>query len=75
MKKKSYEKREKISSERRRFVEELHIPVRRNFPRRRVIVREYDLWQAYIVKMHLYSRFNRGHHCILTIIDILNKYA
>ena len=42
MKKKSDEKRKKISSERRRFVEELHAPARRNFPRRRVIVRGYD---------------------------------
>lgn len=60
----------------RRLVEELHAPARRNFPRRRVIVRGYDnLWQADIVEMHPYSRFNEGYHYILTIIDVLSKYA
>jgi len=76
MKKKSDEKREKISSEKRRLVEELHAPARRNFPRRRVIVRGYDdLWQADIVEMRAYSSFNRGYHYILTVIDVLSKYA
>ena len=76
MKKKSDEKREKISSEKRRLVEELHAPARRNFPRRRVIVRGYDdLWQADIVEMRPYSSFNRGYHYILTVIDVLSKYA
>jgi len=65
-----------VSSERRRLVEELHASVRKNFPRRHVIVRGYDdLWQADIVEMLPYSRFNRGHHYILTVIDVLSKYA
>jgi len=65
-----------ISSERRRLVEELHVSVRKNFLRRHVIVRGYDdLWQADIVEMLQYSRFNRGHHYILTVIDVLSKYA
>ena len=65
MKKKADEKREKISSKTCRLVEELHAPARRNFPRRRVIVRGYDdLWQADIVEMRPYSGFNRGHHYI-----------
>ena len=76
MKKKSEKKREKISSERRQLVEELHAPARRNFPRRRVIVRGYDnLWQVDVVEMCPYSGFNRGHHYILTVIDVLSKYA
>jgi hypothetical protein len=62
--------------EKRRLVEELHAPARRNFPRRRVIVRGYDdLWQADIVEMRPYSRFNGGYHYILTVIDVLSKYA
>ncbi|XP_011062614.1 PREDICTED: uncharacterized protein LOC105150926 [Acromyrmex echinatior] len=74
MKKKSEKKRETISSERHRLVEELHAPARRNFPRMRVIVRRYDdLWQADVVEMRPYSGFNRGHHYIL--IDVLSKYA
>ncbi|XP_012056381.1 PREDICTED: uncharacterized protein LOC105619472 [Atta cephalotes] len=76
MKKRFSEKERKISSERRRLVEELHAPARRNFPRRHVIVQGYDdLWQADIVEMRPYSGFNRGHHYILTVIDVLSKYA
>ena len=49
MKKRSSEKR-KISSERRRLVEKLHargIEARKNFLRRRIIIRGYDnLWQV-----------------------------
>ncbi|KAL6420064.1 hypothetical protein ACFW04_011921 [Cataglyphis niger] len=57
------------------LVEELHAPARRNFIRRRVIVRGYDdLWQANIVEMRPYSCFNKGHY-ILTVIDMLSKYA
>jgi len=63
------------SAERRRLVEELHAAARRNFPRRRVIIRGYDdLWQVDIVEMHPYSRFNEGYHYI-TVIDVLSKYA
>ncbi|XP_024894190.1 uncharacterized protein LOC112468984 [Temnothorax curvispinosus] len=62
--------------EKQRLVEELHAPARRNFPRRHVIVRGYDdLWQADIVEMRPYSRFNGGYHYILTVIDVLSKYA
>ncbi|KAG5347391.1 CEC1 protein, partial [Acromyrmex charruanus] len=76
MKKKSEKKRDKISSERRRLVAELHAPARRNFPRRRVIIQGYDdLWQADVVEMRPYSGFNRGHHYILTVIDMLSKYT
>lgn len=63
-------------TEKQRLVEELHAPARRNFLRRRVIVRGYDdLWQADVVEMRPYSRFNKGHHYILTVIDVLSKYA
>ena len=76
MKKRFSEKDGKISSERRRLVEELHAPARRNFPRRRVIVRGYDdLWQTDIVEMCPYSGFNKGHHYVLIVIDMLSKYA
>ena len=67
---------EKKTSEKRRLVEELHAPARKNFPRRRVVVRGYDnLWQADVVEMRPYTRFNRGYHYILTVIDVLSKYA
>ncbi|KAL6417007.1 hypothetical protein ACFW04_014717 [Cataglyphis niger] len=62
--------------EKLQLVEELHAPARRNFLRRRVVVRSYDdLWQADIVEIRPYSRFNKGHHYILTIIDVLSKYG
>jgi len=65
-----------VSIEKRRLVEELHAPKRKNFPRKRVIIRRYDdLWQADIVEMHPYSRFNKGYHYILIVIDVLSKYA
>ncbi|XP_039311306.1 uncharacterized protein LOC120359072 [Solenopsis invicta] len=64
------------NSEKQLLVEELHAPARRNFPRRHVIVRGYDdLWQADVVEMRPYMRFNRGYHYILTVIDVLSKYA
>lgn len=65
-----------FSSEKHRLAEELHAAARRHFPRRRVIVRGYDdLWQADLVEMRQYSRFNRCHHYILTVIDVLSKHA
>ncbi|XP_036146974.1 uncharacterized protein LOC118647008 [Monomorium pharaonis] len=65
-----------VSSEKRRLVEELYALARKNFPRRHVIVRGYDdLWQADIVEIIPYSRFNKGYHYILTVIDVLSKYA
>ncbi|XP_072766273.1 uncharacterized protein [Anoplolepis gracilipes] len=66
----------KNNSEKRLLVEELHAPARRNFPRRRVIVRGYDdLWQADVVEMRPYARVNKGFNYILTVIDVLSKYA
>ncbi|XP_071646745.1 uncharacterized protein [Temnothorax longispinosus] len=66
----------KQSAEKRRLVKKLHAPARRNFSRRRVIVRGYDdLWQADVVEMRPYTRFNRGYHYILTVIDVLSNHA
>lgn len=65
-----------MSSEKQLLVEELHASARKNFPRRRVIVRGYDdLWQADVVEMRPYARSNKGYNYILTIIDVLSKYA
>src|SRR5580765_5667788 len=73
---KTNEAKKQHSLERRQLVNELHAPARKNFPRRHVIVRGYDdLWQADIVEMRPYSRFNRGYHYILTVIDVLSKHA
>ncbi|XP_076278317.1 uncharacterized protein LOC143208119 [Lasioglossum baleicum] len=58
------------------LVEELHAPARRIFPRRRVLVHGYDdLWQADLVDMQPHARINGGNKYILTVIDVLSKYA
>src|SRR5580765_5985790 len=73
---KTGEAKKQHSLEKRQLVNELQAPARKNFPRRHVIVRGYDdLWQADIVEMRPYSRFNRGYHYILTVIDVLSKHA
>lgn len=65
-----------MSAERRRLARELQAPARRNFPRLRVVVRNYDdLWQADVVDMRSFARHNRGRNYILTVIDVLSKYA
>ena len=34
-----------------------------------------DLWQADVIEMRLYTRFNRTYYYILTVIDVLSKHA
>ncbi|XP_011638062.1 uncharacterized protein LOC105427819 [Pogonomyrmex barbatus] len=64
-----------MTVKKRRLVEELHAPARRNFPRRRVVVCYNDLWQADVVEMRPYARRNKGYNYVMTIIDVLSKYA
>lgn len=65
-----------MEHQRRVVVEELHKPARRNYPRRKVDVRGLDeTWQADLVEMIPYSRDNKGHRYMLTVIDIFSKYA
>lgn len=66
----------RMNLKKRRLVEELYAPVRRNFSRRRVIVRGYDdLWQADVIEMRPYVRRNKSYNYVLTVIDVLSKYA
>lgn len=54
----------------------LHKPSRNKFPRNRIVVTAVDeQWQADLVDLKHLSRFNSGHKYILTVIDILSKYA
>lgn len=65
-----------MSKVKAKLVEELHAPARRNFPRRRVVVRGFDdLWQADLVEVQSYAKENRGFRYILTVIDVFSKYA
>ena len=54
----------------------LHRPVRYRFKRNRVIVRGIDKeWEADLVVMDSLSKENNGYKYILTVIDVLSKYA
>lgn len=57
------------------IVRELHKPARKNFKRRRIIIKGLDdLWQADLADFKLYARDNRGYKYILVIIDSFSKY-
>ena len=58
------------------IADELHRPARKNYARRRAMVRGLDeTWQADLVDMSAYARYNNGYKYLLTIIDIFSKYA
>lgn len=64
-----------MSKIKRDVVEELHRPARKNFPRRRVVVKGLDdLFQADLVEMRPYYKVNKGYRYILTVIDVFSKY-
>lgn len=53
-----------------------HYPASKNFDRNRVIVYAIDeLWQADLVEMIPLSKHNDGYRYILTVIDVLSKFA
>lgn len=58
------------------IVEELHKPARKNFKRRRVVIKGLrDLFQADLVEMIPYAKFNKGFRYILVIINTFSKYV
>lgn len=57
-------------------VNEIHKQARKNFQRRSVILKGIgDLWQADLIDLQNYSKFNKGYKYILTIIDAFSKFA
>ena len=57
-------------------INEIHKNVRKNFPRRRVILKDIDdLWQADLIDMQALSDVNSDYKYILVIIDCFSKYA
>ena len=59
----------------REVINELHKPARKNFRRRRVIVKGLnDLWQADLVDMTKFSRENGGNKYILMVINVFSKF-
>ena len=54
----------------------LHKPVRYRFERNRVILGAIDeQWEADLVIMDTLSKYNNGFKYVLTVIDLLSKYA
>ena len=54
----------------------LHKPLRHRFKRNKVIVRAMDEeWEADLVIMNSLNKSNNGYNYILTVIDVLSKYA
>ena len=66
-----------VSKEKRAIAYELHVPVRRRYPTRDVVLRRgyRDLFQADLVDMQPYSRENKGYKYLLTHIDVFSKFA
>lgn len=66
----------RISERKKILADELHVPARKNFPRRKVLMRGIDeTWQADLIDMKNYSHINKGYNWLLTVIDNLSKYA
>lgn len=58
------------------LVNELHKPARKNFKRRRVVMKAIDdSWQCDLVQMDAYAAQNNGYSYLLTVIDTFSKYA
>lgn len=54
----------------------LHKPIRRRFPRGRVLVSEMDYqWESDLVDLSSLSRYNNGYKFLVTTIDVLSKFA
>ena len=59
-----------------KLADELHKPIRRNFPKRRVIVRNVDdTWCSDLVDMQKLSKWNKGYKYLLMVLDLFSKYG
>ena len=71
-------KRKKILSEgwAQNLANELHQPIRRRFPKRRVISYGIDnIWAADLVEMGKFSKWNKGIKYLLMVIDVFSKFG
>ena len=58
------------------LAEELHKPVRKKFPKRKVFVKGIDdTWGADLVEMGSHSKFNEGIRYLLMVIDVFSKFG
>ena len=71
-------KRKKILSEgwAQNLANELHRPIRRRFPKRRVLAYGIDnIWAADLVEMGKFSKWNKGIKYLLMVIDVFSKFG
>jgi hypothetical protein len=55
---------------------ELHRPVVKRFPKRRVYVKGIDdIWAADLADMQAFAEYNNGVKYLLTVIDVFSKYG
>lgn len=65
-----------INNTKNTIVNELHKPARRNFIRRKTIVKSLqDLMQIDLISLIPYAKINRGYKYILVAIDTFSKYV
>ena len=66
-----------MSNDWAQLAEELHKPIVRKFPKRRVIITGgiNNTWSADLVEIPKLSNWNKGNKYLLTIIDVFSKYA
>ena len=58
------------------FADELHKPIIRKFPKRRVISYGIDrIWSADLVEMGKFSKWDKYIKYLLMVIDIFSKYG
>ena len=65
-----------MSAEQHQLALELHRPKRKRFPTRPIIVKGFhETWEADLVDMQHLAKWNRRYKYMLTVIDILSKFA
>lgn len=65
-----------MASYKKQVVDEIHKPARKNFKRRKVIVKGLnDLIQADLVEMLPYAKNNKGYRYILIVINVFSKFV
>lgn len=65
-----------MMSYKQQVVEEVHKPARRNFKRRKVVVKGLnDLLQADLVEMQPFAKLNKGYRYILIVINVFSKFV
>lgn len=64
-----------VSNVKQDIVNELHKPTRKNFQRRRVLIKGLsDLLVGDLIEMIPYAKFNKGYKYILVVINAFSKY-